>query len=85
MILLAEESMDLDPNYDPSDFLPTGIRNANMDDEKDMAGPSSQNHASASIQDDLEISDSDEEKNDESSNHDGLDNKTEGDLGELWF
>lgn len=79
--------MDLDPNYDPSDFLPTGSRNVDVDDDKDFAGPSSQNHTSASIQDDLEISDSDEEKNDETTSppHDELDTKTEGDLGELWF
>lgn len=73
--------MDLDPNYDPSDFLPVGSRNLDTSDEKDLAGPSNRNHVSANIQDDLEISDSDED-----SPHDNsLDIKTEGDLGELWF
>ncbi|XP_025197408.1 transcription initiation factor TFIID subunit 1 [Melanaphis sacchari] len=77
----ADESMDLDPNYDPSDFLPTGSRNLDTSDEKDLAESSNKNHASANIQDDLEISDSDED----SPHDDSLDIKTEGDLGELWF
>ncbi|XP_060863239.1 transcription initiation factor TFIID subunit 1 [Metopolophium dirhodum] len=77
----ADESMDLDPNYDPSDFLPTGSRNLDTSDEKDLPGSSSKNHASANIQDDLEISDSDED----SPHDDSLEIKTEGDLGELWF
>ncbi|XP_003241670.1 transcription initiation factor TFIID subunit 1 isoform X1 [Acyrthosiphon pisum] len=77
----ADESMDLDPNYDPSDFLPTGSRNLDTSDEKDLPGSSSKSHASANIQDDLEISDSDED----SPHDDSLEIKTEGDLGELWF
>lgn len=77
----ADESMDLDPNYDPSDFLPTGSRNLDTSDEKDLTGSSNKNHSSANIQDDLEISDSDED----SPHDDSLDIKTEGDLGELWF
>lgn len=77
--------MDLDPNYDPSDFLPTGSRNLDTSgDDKDVSGPSS-NHASTNIQDDLEISDSDDEEARDSPQDDGLDIKTEGDLGELWF
>lgn len=86
MVLLVDESMDLDPNYDPSDFLPTGSRNLeDTSDEKDLAGPSSRNHASASIHDDLEISDSDDETPKNSSHEDGLDIKNGSDLGELWF
>lgn len=79
--------MDLDPNYDPSDFLPTGSRHINTSgDDKDLAGPSNnQNLASTNIQDDLEISDSDEEMARDSPQDDSLDIKTEGDLGELWF
>lgn len=78
--------MDLDPNYDPSDFLPTGSRNLHTSEDRDLAGPSNQNHTSASIQDDLEISDSDEEIARDDSPHDSsLEIKTEGDLGELWF
>lgn len=73
--------MDLDPNYDPSDFLPTGSRNVDTYEDKNLEGPSNRNHASANIQDDLEISDSDEEIARDSP----LDIKTESDLGELWF
>lgn len=77
--------MDLDPNYDPSDFLPTGSRNMDMDEDKDLGEPSNRNLTSANIQDDLEISDSDEEIARDSSHDDTLDIKTESDLGELWF
>lgn len=77
--------MDLDPNYDPSDFLPTVSRNLDTNDDKDPAGPSSQNDTSANIHDDLEISDSDEEIARDSPHEDGSDIKTDGDLGELWF
>jgi hypothetical protein len=77
--------MDLDPNYDPSDFLPTGSHNVDTSDDKDLPGPSNQNHTSANIQDDLEISDSDEEIAKDSPHNDSLDIKNEGDLGELWF
>lgn len=77
--------MDLDPNYDPSDFLPTGSRNMDMDEDKDLGETSNRNLASANIQDDLEISDSDEEVARDSSHDDALDIKTESDLGELWF
>lgn len=78
--------MDLDPNYDPSDFLPTGRHNMDSVNDKDLAGPSNQNLAGANIQDDLEISDSDEEQPAGDSPHDdSMEIKTEGDLGELWF
>lgn len=46
--LFAEESMDVDPNYDPSDFLLAGLPTR---EEKDIN----------SIQDDLAVSESDEE------------------------
>lgn len=75
--------MDLDPNYDPSDFLPTGNRNFRINEDKSLAGPSNPNSSSA-IQDDLAISDSDEDKNEISNITDDA-NKTDGDLGELWF
>lgn len=78
--------MDLDPNYDPSDFLPTGSRNLDMSDDKDLEGPSQRDQSTANIQDDLEISDSDEETARDSPLDDSLDLKNEeGDLGELWF
>lgn len=77
--------MDLDPNYDPSDFLPTGSRNMDTSDDKDLSGPINQNHTTANIQDDLEISDSDEETARDSPHNESLDLKNESDLGELWF
>lgn len=64
--------MDLDPNYDPSDFLPTGSRTFESGEKR------SQSSASAKIQDDLAISDSDEDNVSD-------DIKTKDDLGELWF
>lgn len=79
--------MDLDPNYDPSDFLPTGSCNRETSgDDKDLTSSSiNHNLTSTNIQDDLEISDSDEETARNSPLDDSLDIKTEGDLGELWF
>lgn len=81
-MLIADESMDLDPNYDPSDFLPTNSQN--IDSDKDLTGSSNPNHTTANIQDDLEISDSDEELA-RDPQEDTMEIKTEGDLGELWF
>ncbi|XP_050421868.1 transcription initiation factor TFIID subunit 1-like [Adelges cooleyi] len=83
----GDESMDVDPNYDPSDFLPTGNMafGGNIADDS-VAGQSNQNSSVlAKIHDDLAISDSDEDKNENTNVHDDSDMKTEGDLGELWF
>lgn len=78
--------MDLDPNYDPSDFLPTTSHNMDISLDRDhLAGPSNPIHTTANIQDDLEISDSDEELARGSPHEDTMEIKTEGDLGELWF
>ncbi|VVC39968.1 Bromodomain, conserved site,TAFII-230 TBP-binding,Transcription initiation factor TFIID subunit 1 [Cinara cedri] len=81
----ADESMDLDPNYDPSDFLPTNSHNVDIGLDKDnLAVPSNPNQTTANIQDDLEISDSEEELS-RDPHEDTMEIKTEGDLGELWF
>lgn len=50
-----EESMDVDPNYDPSDFLMQGLPQQKM-------GPSSSHSQKLAIQDDLAVSESDEEE-----------------------
>ncbi|XP_044752850.1 transcription initiation factor TFIID subunit 1 isoform X2 [Coccinella septempunctata] len=66
-----DESMDLDPNYDPSDFLMSGLQKTAT-----QVTPQDQDHLK--IQDDLAVSDSDEEMPTQ-------DNLTEDDGGELWF
>lgn len=55
--LSAEESMDVDPNYDPSDFLMAGLPRAKTDDDlkQDLGIPE------AKIHDDLAVSESDDE------------------------
>lgn len=70
----VEESMDVDPNYDPSDFLLAGL-------------PSREDKTVNKIQDDLAVSESDEE-----AQHNALGTKQELETqqdedegGDLWF
>ncbi|XP_045464560.1 transcription initiation factor TFIID subunit 1 isoform X2 [Harmonia axyridis] len=66
-----DESMDLDPNYDPSDFLMSGLQKTATE-----VRPHDQDHLK--IHDDLAVSDSDEEMPSQ-------ENMNEDDGGELWF
>lgn len=73
----AEESLDVDPNYDPSDFLMAGLPQMQSQEvklEDDEIGK---------IHDDLAVSESEDEgANDESG---GQQLQEEDDGGELWF
>lgn len=48
MLMLTDESMDVDPNYDPSDFLLAGL-------------PARDDKSENKIQDDLAVSESDDD------------------------
>lgn len=71
---LSDESMDVDPNYDPSDFLMQGL-------------PSRENRLqTGKIHDDLAVSESDEEPPNTDGNIKVEDNDNNDiDAGELWF
>ena len=71
MFNFSDESMDVDPNYDPSDFLMHGLpqRNGKQDPK-----------SSGKIHDDLEVSESDEEQGTTVK----LEDNDPGDEG-LWF
>lgn len=63
--------MDLDPNYDPSDFLMSGLQK----NVRQVTPPGQDN---VKIHDDLAVSDSDEDPPSQ-------DNMNDDDGGELWF
>ncbi|XP_046667690.1 transcription initiation factor TFIID subunit 1 [Homalodisca vitripennis] len=67
-----DESMDVDPNYDPSDFLMQGL-----------PGRENKPQTSGKIQDDLAVSESDEEAQNTDGNIKLEDNDV--DAGVLWF
>lgn len=66
--------MDVDPNYDPSDFLMHGLPNRDNQTHSQMTGK---------IQDDLAVSESE----DEASHHDNNIKLEDHDVdpGDLWF
>lgn len=68
MFLFPEESMDVDPNYDPSDFLMKGLPQNQSINEK--------------IDDDLAVSESDDElRHNQNMKQDEMEEKP----GDLWF
>ncbi|XP_046733883.1 transcription initiation factor TFIID subunit 1 [Diprion similis] len=73
-MLQQEESMDVDPNYDPSDFLLAGL-------------PSREDKAVNKIQDDLAVSESDDEaqNNRLETKHEIETQQDEDEGGDLWF
>ncbi|XP_015517469.2 transcription initiation factor TFIID subunit 1 [Neodiprion pinetum] len=73
-MLQQEESMDVDPNYDPSDFLLAGL-------------PSREDKAVDKIQDDLAVSESDDEaqNNRLETKHEIEPQQEEDEGGDLWF
>lgn len=76
--------MDLDLNYDHSDFLLTDSYNLEKNDNKDHAKSSQCNYNI--IDDDLKISDSDEETAINRPLDKSIDLKSEdSNFGELWF
>ena len=65
--------MDVDPNYDPSDFLLAGL-------------PSRDDKSQVKIQDDLDISESDEEDPKSEIKSEKIPAQTEEEMaGDLWF
>lgn len=68
--LLLEDSMDVDPNYDPSDFLMAGLPKEEVKVESNK------------IQDDLAVSESEDEGGNVNASGHILD---DDDGGELWF
>lgn len=75
-LMFKEESLDVDPNYDPSDFLMAGLPKMKPEEIKleDDVGK---------IHDDLAVSESDEEGT--SLNTSGQPLPDDDDGGELWF
>lgn len=77
--IFTEESLDVDPNYDPSDFLMAGLpKNRSFDED---IKPS---HADISlkIQDDLAVSESEDEGSHSKSTQQIQD---DDDVGDVWF
>lgn len=71
-----DESMDVDPNYDPSDFLMHGLPQRNGKQDAKSSGK---------IHDDLEVSESDDEQaNNDNNPNIKLEDNDPGDEG-LWF
>lgn len=68
-MLLPDESLDVDPNYDPSDFLMSGLPLRKVED------------ADMKIQDDLAVSESE----DEGASVPQETMQEEDDGGDLWF
>ncbi|KAJ8935568.1 hypothetical protein NQ318_001562 [Aromia moschata] len=73
-LVFKEESMDVDPNYDPSDFLMSGLPLRKVEDL-----PSQE--SSMKIQDDLAVSESE----DEGANIQQESMQEDDDGGDLWF
>ncbi|KMR03010.1 transcription initiation factor tfiid subunit 1 [Lasius niger] len=78
VLMLADESMDVDPNYDPSDFLLAGL-------------PARDDKGENKIQDDLAVSESDDDaestipKQEAQQNQQQLSQPDEDVGGDLWF
>lgn len=79
--LLVDESMDVDPNYDPSDFLLAGL-------------PARDDKGENKIQDDLAVSESDDDIENTASKQEAQENQQQQQQlpqpdedvgGDLWF
>ncbi|XP_063911046.1 transcription initiation factor TFIID subunit 1 isoform X2 [Zophobas morio] len=80
-LVYKEESMDVDPNYDPSDFLMSGLPLHNKDDIKIDETVLQGQDSGMKIHDDLAVSDSE----DEGPNVTDVPIQEEDDGGDLWF
>ncbi|GJQ86655.1 Taf1, partial [Trypoxylus dichotomus] len=78
-LLYKEESLDVDPNYDPSDFLMAGLPK-NRVFEDDMKTPNTD--IGLKIQDDLAVSESEDEGS-HSKNAQQI--QDDDDVGDVWF
>lgn len=87
LFILSEETMDVDPNYDPSDFLMSGLplhkvdENAQLSQEMLPMNQQENTDAGMKIHDDLAVSESDDEN--PNTIHDTL--QDDDDAGDLWF
>lgn len=83
--MFAEESMDVDPNYDPSDFLMAGLPRAKIEDVKQEGFITPE--PEVKIHDDLAVSESDDEGllpiEQQTANQHQLNEEDDG--GDLWF
>lgn len=79
--------MDVDPNYDPSDFLMSGLplhkvdENTTLTQDIPMSSNQENTDAGMKIHDDLAVSESDDET--PNASHDTL--QDDDDAGDLWF
>ncbi|CAG9856159.1 unnamed protein product [Phyllotreta striolata] len=83
-LMFKDESMDVDPNYDPSDFLMAGLPLRKVEDDTGMNSQEATTLTEMKIHDDLAVSESD----DEGANvgRDVQENMQEDDdAGDLWF
>lgn len=78
-LVCAEESLDVDPNYDPSDFLMAGLpKNRVFEDDIKP----SHSDIGLKIQDDLAVSESEDEGSHSKNNQQIQD---DDDVGDVWF
>lgn len=80
-LVYKEESMDVDPNYDPSDFLMSGLPMHKEEDIKIDESVLQPQDSAMKIHDDLAVSESE----DEGQNVTGMQVQEEDDGGDLWF
>lgn len=78
--------MDVDPNYDPSDFLMSGlplhkVEEHNQVNQEISLANEENTDAGMKIHDDLAVSESDDET--PNASHEGL--QDDDDAGDLWF
>ncbi|XP_025829249.1 transcription initiation factor TFIID subunit 1 [Agrilus planipennis] len=79
-----EESLDVDPNYDPSDFLMGGLPLRKTEEVKMEEPKMEEEERVAKIHDDLAVSESDDEGANISTSITGQ-GQDEDDAGDLWF
>lgn len=87
-----DESLDLDPNYDPSDFLMDRNQNRMPDSDEGLHMHNMRNavvsneEIPAEIHDDLAVSESDEENHEDSHYRPDMPKEVdEAEEGDLWF
>lgn len=77
--------MDVDPNYDPSDFLMAGLPMSKNEDLKMSAAPMEDHDVGIKIHDDLAMSESDEEASMQDHHQQQQQMQEDDDGGDLWF
>lgn len=77
----VEESMDVDPNYDPSDFLMSGLPIRKVEDENRLDSSGDQQNSAMKIHDDLAVSESEDER--DNTQQEAM--QEDEDAGDLWF